>query len=81
MMVSNEIFGRQNTVYHPSMTAQWGSTKRLNKRYQDLALLSNISLVPLFDVSDWVQPKSFGVIILPFKILFDLRSIYNFTVK
>jgi len=78
MMASNEIFGRQNTLYHPSMTAQWGLTKRLNQRYQDLPLLSNLSLVPLFDVSDWVQPKSFGVIILPSKNFIRLEIYIQF---
>jgi len=57
------------------MTAQWESTKRLNQMYQDLPLLSNLSLVPLYDVSDWVQPISFGVIILPSKNF--IRRYYN----
>ena len=80
-MESNDIFGRQNTLYHPSTTAQWESTKCLNQKYQDLPLLSNLSLVPLLVVSYWIQPKSFGVIILPSKILFDLGSIGNFAAK
>jgi len=55
------------------MTAQWESTKRLNQSYQDLTLLSAVSLVPGLDFTKWLPLEELRCNYFAFKNFIRLK--------